>query len=117
MEWVVTILTGFAFLLLVAPAAMLLLTVFVLVPLAHLVPQPPMLARATFECPFSRRTVNAAFEVSPGAGRPTDVHACSVFGAGPVRCRKGCLATATSGWAPSPMLPRFALTADGPAFR
>jgi hypothetical protein len=117
MEWIVTIFAGLVFALMVAPLAMLVLTFFVLVPLAHLMPAPSTRARVRFDCPFSRRTVTATFVTSPGDARPTDVVACSRFGDGKVVCSKECLALAAVGWAPSPMVPRFSLLADGTAPR
>jgi hypothetical protein len=112
-----TLLTAIVFAILLAPVAMLLLTVFVLAPLAHLAPRAPMLARATFTCPVSKRAVNAAFLSEPGAEHPSDVASCSVFGHDPVRCKKGCLELAATGWAASAMTPRFSLVADGVALR
>ena len=117
MEWLIMIFAGVMLVVVVAPVAMLLLTVFVLVPLAHLMPQPSTLARTTLTCPMSKRTVNATFVTSPAAEHPTDVVQCSLFADGRVRCAKGCLAHAVVGWAPSPMTPRFALLADGAAPR
>ena len=117
MEWVMTILAGLVFAVMVAPLAMLVLTFFVLVPLAHLMPASRMLARARFNCPVSRRTVTASFVTSPGDEHPTDVAACSHFGDGKVVCGKKCLAVATVGWEPSPMVPRYSLLADDTAPR
>ena len=117
MEWIVTIFAGLVFLALLAPVGMLLLTFFVLVPLAHLAPAPAMLARATFACPVSRRTVSAAFLTSPRSEHAVDVEQCSAFPHGRVACKKGCLALAAVGWAPSPMVPRVSLVAGGTAMR
>ena len=117
MEWIVLLVAGFVFLLITAPLAMLLLTVFVLVPLAHLLPAPNSVARATFECPVRHEEVNAAFLVSPEGGAPADVVACSAFDGRPVTCEKKCRALACGAWAPSPMVPRFALLADDVAIR
>ena len=117
MEWPIMIFSGVMLVVVVAPVAMLLLTFFVLVPLAHLMPQPSTLARTTLTCPVSKRTVNATFVTSPAAEPPTDVVQCSLFADGRVRCAKGCLALATVSWAPSPITARFALLADGTAPR
>jgi len=117
MEWLVTILTGLALLVLLAPLLSLFLTVFVLVPLAHLLPHPAMVARASFTCPFSRRQVSAAFLTSPGSPAPSDVLSCSLFGDGEVRCKKGCLDLTESLWERRPVVARYALLADGEAFR
>jgi hypothetical protein len=117
MAWLTTLVGVIGLAILLAPVAMLLLTVFVLVPLAHLVPRPPMLGRVTFTCPFSRRIVTVAFLSPAGADHPSDVAACSLYGDGPVRCKKGCVDLATTGWAASAMTPRFSLVADGVALR
>ncbi len=117
MEWITTIVAGLVLVVITAPLAMLLLTVFVLVPLAHLTRRPEMLARATFECPVSKTAVNASFVASPEREGELDVVACSVFGDGKVTCQKTCRALASVGWAPSPMVPRFSLLADGTAPR
>ena len=118
MDWLIMIFAGVMLVVVLAPVGMLLLTFFVLVPLAHLMPQPSTLARTTLTCPVSKRTVNATFVTSPAAAeRPTDVVQCSLFADGRVRCGKGCLLHAEVGWTPSPMLPRFALLADGAAPR
>jgi hypothetical protein len=113
----VTLVTALAVAILLLPVAALLVTVFVLAPLAHLLPRAPMLSRATFTCPVSRRKVNAAFVSQPGADHPNDVESCSVFEDGVVRCKKGCLDHATTGWAASPMVPRYSLVADDVALR
>ena len=117
MDWLIMIFAGVMLVVVVAPVGMLLLTFFVLVPLAHLMPQPSTLARTTLRCPVSKRTVNATFVTSPAAERPTDVVQCLLFADGRVRCGKGCLLHAAVGWAPSPMAARFALLADGGAPR
>jgi hypothetical protein len=116
MDWIYTVLTGLALLVLAAPLLMLAVTFFILVPLAHLAPRPRMIARSTFDCPFSRQRATVEFVTSPEATQPTDVHACSVFPDG-VACAKGCRHLAVAGWAPSPTVPRYALIADGTAYR
>ncbi len=117
MDWVITLLTGIAVLVLVSPLLMLGVTIFILAPLAHLAPRPTMIARNTFDCPISRRRVSVEFLTSPDATRPSDVHACSVFPDGRVRCEKGCRDLAEATWAPSPAVPRFALIAGGTVYR
>jgi hypothetical protein len=117
MDWIFTLVTALALLMLVSPILMLLATVFILVPLAHLAPRPMMLARSSFDCPFSKRRANVEFVTHPEADRPTDVARCSVFSDGGVRCKKGCLALAEAAWAPTPMASRFALIAGGTAYR
>jgi hypothetical protein len=116
MEWIVTIFAGLVLAVLAAPAAMLLLTIFVLVPMAHFLPAPATLARARFECPFRKTTVNATFLTTPD-GQAADVTACSAFGEGAVTCGKACRALTSVGWTPSPMVPRFALISGDAAVR
>ena len=112
-----SIVGGVLLVLLLSPVLMLLLTFFVLVPLAHLVGPSRTLARASFTCPFSKRAVSATFLTEGTTRRPVDVTACSLFAGGEVRCAKGCLGLGQVGWTPSPMVPRFALLADGTATR
>jgi hypothetical protein len=116
MEWITTIVAAIVLALIVAPVAMLLLTFFVLVPLAHLMPASRTLARAHFECPFKKMVVNATFVTTPD-GAPADVAACSAFGDGEVTCQKACRALASVGFAPSPMVARFGLLPGTEAFR
>lgn len=118
MEWIVTLVTGLAVFVLLLPLIALLGTIFILVPLAHLLPPPAMVARTSFDCPFSKRRVSVAFLTSPSAEQPSDVLACSLFSdGGGIRCKKGCLGLAHTGWTPSPVVPRFALLAGGEALR
>lgn len=117
MDWIVMIIAGFGLLLITAPIAMLLFTFFVLVPLAHLMPAPTTLARATFNCPISKKRVKATFVTAPDREEATDVAACSAFGSRAVACEKKCCAMTSVGWAPSPMMPRFAMIADDVAMR
>jgi hypothetical protein len=118
MDVIVTLVTGLALLVLLAPVISLLATVFILVPLAHLLPPPAMVARTSFECPYSRRRVNVAFLTEPPSETPSDVLSCSVFSdERGVRCKKGCLELAETGWTPRPVVARFALLADGEARR
>jgi hypothetical protein len=117
MEWLITILVGFILVIAVAPIAMLMLTLFVLVPLAHLMPSPAMLARTSFDCPVTKRRVNATFVASPESERPADVVACSRFGDGRVTCAKACLEPAKVGWTPSPMVPPYCLLSGDTASR
>ena len=116
MEWIVMIVAGLVLVVITAPLAMLLITVFVLVPLAHLAPRPAMLARASFACPVSKMAVAATFLASPDR-EGVDVVACSMFGDRTVTCQKACRGLARVGWEPSPMVPRFSLLADGAASR
>jgi len=116
-DWLITFAAAFVMLVLASPLLMLLATVFILVPLAHLAPPPRMIARSTFDCPISTRRVNVEFLTTPDLDRPSDVLACSAFPSGPILCKKGCLALAVTRWAPSPALPRYALIADGTSCR
>ena len=118
MEWITTLLAGLVLAVLLAPMFTLFVTIFLLVPLAHLVPRAPMINRASFDCPFSKSRVAVEFLNAPGAEQPSDVLGCSFFSDGrEVRCEKGCLALARTGWGPSPMVPRYSLVADGVALR
>lgn len=117
MEWLGTILAGLALLFLLAPLLALLGTFFVLVPLAHLLPHPETIARASFDCPVSKRRVNVAFLTSPGSPTPADVLSCSLFADDRVRCEKGCLGVSTTVWGARPVVARYALLAGGEAYR
>jgi hypothetical protein len=117
MDWLVGLLTGLGLLILFAPLISLLVTVFVLAPLAHFFPHPEMVARASFGCPFSKRRVSVAFLTSPGSATPTDVLSCSLFSDGGIRCKKGCLGLAASAWTGRPVVARFALLAGGETYR
>jgi hypothetical protein len=117
MDWLISVVTALALLLLFSPLLMLGVTVFVLAPLAHLAGRPAMIGRRTFECPFSRRRATVEFLTSPEATRPSDVRACSVFPDGRIRCEKGCRDLSETTWAPSPAVPRYALIAGDTAYR
>lgn len=117
MEWLTTLATALGLLVLLVPVISLLLTLLVLVPLAHLAPAATTLARRGFLCPVTRRRVQATFQTAPGFDRPLDVLECSEFDPRPVRCAKACLTVAAARPAPSPMVPRYALLADGVAPR
>ena len=115
MDTLVTIVSAIGLMIVMSPLLMLLLTAFVLVPLALLAPRAVSVARTSFKCPVTRREVSAGFVTAPGADHPTDVVTCSMFPDGRVKCAKGCLEHAHTEWEPSPMTPRFALIADGTA--
>jgi hypothetical protein len=117
MEWIGLLVTGLMLVLLGAPVLLLLGTFFILIPLAHLAPRPPMLSRTSFDCAFSKRHASATFLTAPGADRPADVLDCSVFAGDRVRCAKECLGIAAVSWRPSPMVPPFSLIADGVTLR
>jgi len=116
-DWLATIVTGLGLLILFAPVLMLLLTFFVLVPLAHLVPHPEMIARTSFVCPSSTKAVDVEFLTSTRSSAPADVVSCSLFADGVVRCKKGCLGFAESLWERRPVVARYALLAGGEAYR
>ena len=109
MEWLVGLGTGIVLLVLLAPVLTLIVTVFVLVPLAHLHASPPMLGRTSFSCPVTHRDVSATFETEPGFAHPSDVLTCSLFGDKPVTCAKGCLGHVDAHEAPPFMFARYAL--------
>jgi hypothetical protein len=117
MEWIGMLVTGLMLVLVAAPALLLLVTFFVLIPLAHLAPRQPVLSRASFDCSFSKRHASATFLTAPGTERAADVLDCSVFPDGRVRCQKPCLGLAAVSWRPSPMVPPFSLIADGVTLR
>ena len=104
--------------LLVVPPAVLVGAMLLLWVSGHFLPAGPTVARMSFDCPFSKRRASVEFLIAPGSDRLSDVLSCSVF---PkpyhVRCRKDCLKMAEAGWAPSPMMPRYALLANGVAMR
>jgi len=118
MEWMLT-LTSVVVVFLVAPLVLLLggLMLFGLV--GHVLPRWPMVSRASFNCPFSKRRASVEFLTSPGAEGPSDVLSRSVFAPRPyhIRCEKGCLGLAKMGWMSSPMMPRYALLSGGVAYR
>ncbi len=102
-----------ALLVVLTPLFMIIVTVLVLVPLAHLAPAAPTLARTSLTCPSLSRRALVAFVTVPGFTTAVDVESCSIHGDRPVRCGKSCLAHAAVTSTSSPMNPRFALVADG----
>lgn len=113
MDWMLSLASSFVVLLLLLPLAVGLLLVIAL-GIGFLVPASETGSRASFDCPFSKRRATVEFLISPESDRPLDVLSCSVFSKPyHIRCKKGCLAMAVPGWLPSPMMPRFALLADG----
>ena len=117
MDTLVTVVAGFGLLVILSPLLMLLLTGFVLVPLALLAPRVPMIARSSFRCPVTKKSVNASFLTTPGHEHASDVLTCSVFGTGPVRCERACLGVTETTWEPSPMAPRYSLIAGDTVLR
>jgi len=118
MEWVLAPMSGLLVVVLAVPAIVLVGVLLVLSAVGHAFPASPTLSRVMFDCPFSKRKATVEFLVPPGSGQPSDVLSCSVF---PkpyhVRCEKACLGLAQTGWTASPMMPRFALLADGVGYR
>ncbi len=119
MEWVLTLTSSFVVLLLLAPLAVLLGGFMLFGLVGHVLSPGPMVSRTAFDCPFSKRRASVEFLSEPGSDRPTGVLSCSVFAPKPyhVRCQKGCLGLAETGWALSPMMPRYALLSGGLAYR
>ena len=118
MDWLLPLAAALVVLALLIPLSLLLGTVLVLGASGWLSAEGPIVSRATFDCPFSKRRANVEFLTPRGSDRPSDVRSCSVFPKpDPIRCKKGCLNMAVAGWAPSPMMPRYALLADGVALR
>jgi hypothetical protein len=105
-------------LLMVGPVVIIVAGVLGLWLVHQLAPASPTLSRATFRCPFSRKEVSVEFRSAPGADHPDDVVSCTAF-ADPtgIRCKKGCLAMASTGSVASPLEPRFALVAGGTVYR
>ena len=117
MEWGGTMVAGMVVLFLVGPVVVLVGSVMLMWVGSQFVPPGPTVSRASFDCPFSRRRVSAEFLSEPEAEHPGDVTACSAFADGHPRCRKGCLELAGTATVASPLTPRFALIADGVAYR
>jgi hypothetical protein len=106
--------------LLVAPSSLLVVLLLVLLLLTTILfllraigptgPGNPVLSRATFECPVSRRRVTVEFLVPPESDRPADVLSCSVFSKPyHVRCAKRCLTQAEMGRLTTSLEPRYPL--------
>jgi hypothetical protein len=118
MEWMLTLTSGAVVLLLLGPMVMLLggLMLFGLV--GHLFKGPGVF-RTAFDCPFSKQRASVEFLGGSTSDHPADVLSCSVFAPKPyhVRCEKACLGLAETRGVLSPMMPRYALLADGVAYR
>lgn len=118
MEWGITLVSSFTVLLIVGPLVLLAGGILALLILGHSLPVSPTVARTSFDCPFSKRRVTAEFLSWPGSDQPADVLSCTAFrDPHRIRCKKACLGLAETGWAPSPMVPRFALIAGGVTHR
>lgn len=118
MEWIGSVVASLVLLLLVVPVVVAVGSVFLLGAVGWAFSGSPSVARAGFYCPFSKRRVTAAFLTRPGSEEPADVVSCSRFThAGGVRCEKGCLHLVETGWAASPLAPRYALLSGDVAQR
>jgi hypothetical protein len=118
MEWALPLVFVLVVLVFVVPLALLLAAVALLGFVGHFGPGWPVISRATFNCPFSKRRASVEFLTPSGSEKTTDVLSCSVFSEPyQVRCQKGCLELATAGWSPPLTVPRYALLADGVALR
>ncbi len=118
MEWVLTLMSSFVVLFLLAPFAVLV-GGLVLLGLANHLLSTSAASRVSFDCPYAKKRASVEFVTAPGSDEPSDVLSCSVFDPKPyhVRCEKGCLGLAKTGWAASPMMPRFSLLSGGVAYR
>lgn len=118
MEWVLTLMSSFVVLFLLAPFGVLIAGLILLGLANHLL-SASAASRSSFDCPFAKQRATVEFLTAPGADEPSDVLSCSVFAPKPyhVRCEKGCLGLAKTGWAASPMMPRFSLLSGGVAYR
>jgi len=118
MEWALPLVFVAVALVVVLPLALLLAAVALLGFAGHFGPGWPVISRATFNCPFSKRRASVEFLTPTGSEKTTDVLSCSVFlQPYEIRCKKGCLRLATAGWSPPLTVPRYALLADGIALR
>jgi len=118
MEWALPLVFVAVALVVVLPLALLLVTVALLGFAGHFGPGWPVISRATFNCPFSKRRASVEFLTPTGSEKTTDVLSCSVFSQPyEIRCKKDCLELATAGWSPPLTVPRYALLADGIALR
>jgi hypothetical protein len=118
MELVLSVTAGLVVLLLLLLLAVVLSGVILFGLLGH-VSSAGMVSRTSFDCPFSKRHASVEFLTEVGSDRPNGVLSCSVFVPKPyqVRCEKACLGVAMTGCASSPMMPRYALLANGVAYR
>jgi hypothetical protein len=118
MEWASPLVFALVVLVVVIPLALFLAAVLLLGFAGHFGLRQPIVSRATFDCPFSKRHAGVEFLTALGSAETTDVLSCSVF-SDPrrVRCKKGCLELASAGWSPPLTMPRYALLADGVALR
>jgi hypothetical protein len=118
MEWMGSLIAAFVVLLLIVPAILAVVSVILLGAAGWVSYASPSVARTRFHCPFSKRSVTAAFLTRPGSEQPSDVVSCSLFQNGrAITCQKGCVQMAETGWAASPMEPRYALLSGDVALR
>jgi hypothetical protein len=118
MEWALPLVFALVVLVFVVPLALLLAAVALLGFAGHFGLGRPVISRATFNCPFSKRQASVEFLTPSDSDETADVLSCSVFSKPhDVRCKKGCVELATAGWSPPLTVPRYALLADGVALR
>ncbi len=118
MEWIGSLVAALVVLILVVPVALAVGSVFLLGCAGWVSYGSPSVGRAAFHCPFSGRGVTAGFLTLPGSEQPSDVVTCSRFkNERAVTCAKGCVHMVATGWAASPMAPRYALLSGDVAYR
>ena len=118
MEWMGSAVAFLVWVLLVVPLVVAVASVFLLGTAGWAFSGSPNVARVGFYCPFSKRRATATFLTRPGSARPADVVSCSRFThKSGIRCQKGCLSLAETGWTASPLVPRYALLSGGVAQR
>jgi len=117
MEWLLAPTSSLLLVVLVVPM-FVVVGAAILLMIGQVIPGGQTLSRVAFHCPFSKRRATVEFLTPAGGEQPTDVLSCSVFDKPyHVRCEKGCLTMARTGWTSSPLMPRFALLADGVTLR
>ena len=118
MESMGALMGTFVFLLLVVPMAVLVVGMMVWILTGFLLPSSATIARASFRCPFSKRSVHAEFLGRPGTEQPVDVVSCSAFREPRrIQCDKACLGLVVVHGVSAMLQPRYSLVADGVAYR
>jgi hypothetical protein len=118
MEWIGSLVAALVLILLVVPVVAAVGSVVLLGAVGWFSYASPSQATARFYCPFSKRSVMAAFLTRPGSEHPSDVVSCSLFQDDrAITCQKGCVRLAETGWSASPMEPRYALLSGDVAYR
>lgn len=114
MESMGALLGSLVVLALVGPVALLLLGMAAMALAGALPTGSPSVARASFQCPFSRRAVSAEFLARAGDEQAFDVLSCSAFkDPHKVLCQKNCLALMAVRATSAALMPRYSLVADG----